>query len=85
MAWSSAAVPSMLATAVGLEPDAFARTLVVRKPRLPWTVPDLNLKGVKVGDSTIDLTFRRHNGFTDVCVDRVHGDCRVVIWPRHLM
>lgn len=84
-AWSSASVPSMLATSVGLEPDAFARTLVVRKPRLPWTVPDLVMKGIKVGDSAVDLTFRRHNGFTEVCVDRVHGDCRVVIWPRQLM
>ena len=84
-AWSSASVPSMLATNLGLEPDAFTRTLVIRKPRLPWTVPDLVLKGVRVGDSAIDLTFRRHNGFTEVCVDRVHGDCRVVIWPRHLM
>lgn len=83
-AWSAASVPSMLATAVGLEPDAFSRTLVVRKPRLPWAVPDLCLKGIKVGDSAVDLIFRRRHGFTEVTVDRVHGDCRVVIWPRHL-
>lgn len=78
-AWSSASVPSMLATLVGLEPDALAGTLVVRKPRLPWTVPDLEMRGVKVGDSSIDLTFRRRQEFTEVSVDRVQGDCRVVV------
>ncbi len=82
-AWSSASVPSMLATAVGLEPDAFGRQLVVRQPRLPWAVPDLNLRGIKVGEAQIDLSFRRRYGFTDVSVDKVQGDCRVVIWPRH--
>jgi glycogen debranching enzyme len=84
-AWASAAVPCMLATAVGLEPDGFARQLVIRQPRLPWAVPDLVIKGIKVADASVDLTFRRRDGFTDVTVDKVCGNCRVVIWPRHLL
>jgi glycogen debranching enzyme len=80
-AWSAAAIPSMLATAVGLEADAFQNRLTLRKPRLPSTVPDLSLHGVRVGDSTIDLSFHRTNGHTAVSVDRLEGDCEVVVDP----
>lgn len=81
-AWASAAIPSMLATAVGLEADAFSKQLLVRQPRLPWALPDLVLRGLKVGKAKVDLTFRRGAYQTDVTVDHVEGECRVVVWPQ---
>ncbi len=80
-AWAAAAIPAMLATAVGLEADAFSRQLVIRQPRLPWTLPNLVLRGVKIGQAKVDLTFQRHGDETDVTVNRVEGDCQVIVQP----
>lgn len=80
-AWAAASVPSMLATAVGLEADAFAKRLIVRQPRLPWTLPNLTLKGVRVGQAKVDLAFQRREGETHVKVTHIEGECQVIVCP----
>jgi glycogen debranching enzyme len=61
-AWAAGAIPSMLATMLGLEPYGFDRRLVVRRPRLPSWLPSVVLRGLRVGGRAADLRFSRDGG-----------------------
>jgi glycogen debranching enzyme len=61
-AWAAGAVPSMLATMLGLEPHGFDGRLVVRRPRLPSWLPSVVLRGLRVGGRGADLRFSRDGG-----------------------
>lgn len=58
-AWAAGSVPFMLQTMLGLEPDGFNRRLRVVRPSLPDGVNCLELRGVRVGDGSVDLEFVR--------------------------
>jgi glycogen debranching enzyme len=79
-AWAAGSVPFLLTTALGLEPEAFARRLRIVRPLLPKTVDDLDVRRLRVGDSRTDLRFRRGEGErVDVEVLSVDGDLDVVV------
>ncbi|HVQ23238.1 MAG TPA: amylo-alpha-1,6-glucosidase, partial [Candidatus Saccharimonadia bacterium] len=61
-AWAAGAMPAMLASMLGLEPDGFARHLLVRRPRLPSWLPSVHLRGLRVGSGRADLRFTREVG-----------------------
>lgn len=64
-AWAAGAVPLLLTTCLGLEPDAFAERLRIVRPRLPDFVDRVELRDLRVGQGTADLEFRRTaNGAT---------------------
>jgi glycogen debranching enzyme len=81
-AWAAGALPSMLIAGLGLAPEALDRRLRVRRPLLPRHLGRAMVRGLRVGDSTVDLLFERDTpsaagvAVTDV---RVDGDLEVVV------
>ncbi len=58
-AWAAGSVPFMLQASLGLEPDAHERRLTVRRPALPPSVDEFELRRLSVGKAKCDLLFRR--------------------------
>jgi glycogen debranching enzyme len=58
-AWAAGALPYLLTTILGLQPDAFARRLTVRSPRLPAGIEWVELRALPIADGTADLRFDR--------------------------
>jgi glycogen debranching enzyme len=70
-AWAAGAMPSMLASMLGLEPAGFEDRLTVRRPRLPSWLPNVELRSLRVGVGRADLRFERDaRGTTRVEVTR---------------
>jgi glycogen debranching enzyme len=84
-AWAAGALPAMLTAGLGLVPDALERTLRIRRPSLPRQIDRLGLRGLRVGDASVDLLFERLTqrtdsvALTDVEID---GDLEVVLEVR---
>jgi hypothetical protein len=70
----------LLATLLGLEPDAFARRLRIVRPMLPDFIDRLHVRGLRVGAARADLAFTRADGRLAVDV-QVDGDLDVVVEP----
>jgi glycogen debranching enzyme len=58
-AWSASALIQLVQIMVGIYPFAPLRVLALVRPRLPAWAPDLTLTGMRVGDASVDLHFRR--------------------------
>jgi glycogen debranching enzyme len=58
-AWSASAVIGLVQTMLGLEPFAPLRLLRVVRPRLPAWLPEVTLRGLRVGHAVADIRFRR--------------------------
>jgi glycogen debranching enzyme len=82
-AWSAASVPFLVATALGLEPEAFERRLRIVQPLLPESCDWLELRRLHVGTATADLRFTRtaHGPAAEVEILRVAGPLDVAIEP----
>lgn len=80
-AWAAGSVPYLVQTALGLEPDAFQKTLRIVRPRLPHFVDRIVLDGLRVGDARVGLRFERVFEGVDVQVLRVDGDLEVEVEP----
>jgi glycogen debranching enzyme len=83
-AWAAGALPSMLTAGLGLVPDGLHGVLRIRRPSLPRLINRLELHGLRVAGSSIDLVFERvarNNAvaLTDVQID---GDVEVVLEVR---
>jgi glycogen debranching enzyme len=78
-AWASGAIPYLLRTALGLEPDAPNGCLTIRRPILPDWLGSVEVKGLQVGKSSLDLRYERVNGVTLVALVHREGDAQVLI------
>jgi glycogen debranching enzyme len=79
-AWAAGTLPYLLQALLGLEPDAFAKRLALVRPRLPASIPDVHLAGLRVGTASVDLQFtRRADGTAHVEVERVTGELAVSV------
>lgn len=78
-AWASGAVPYLLRTALGLQPDAFARRLVVRRPSLPPWLGSVQVEGLAVGDSRLSLRYERVHDQTLVALTAREGNVDLII------
>jgi glycogen debranching enzyme len=78
-AWAAGSVPYMLATVLGLVPEAFEERLRIVRPILPDQISRLELHNLQVGQARVDLRFRRVQDRTEVDVLRREGtlDVRV--------
>ena len=81
-AWAAGAIPYLLVSTLGLEPDGFAGELRIREPRLPRGIEAVELKNVPVGLGTADLRFELTDGGTEVEVVATTGNIRVTTPPR---
>src|SRR3954447_16730973 len=74
-AWAAGALPDLLTTTLGLEPDGVAHRLTIRAPRLPAGIELVELRAIPVRGGSVDLRFeRRDYGASDVEVVATSGD-----------
>lgn len=77
-AWAAGSIPFVLQICLGLAPNAAARRLLVVRPRLPSWLEHVNLRGLQVGDSVVDLEFDREETGVQVQVTRQVGQLNVI-------
>ncbi len=76
-AWAAGTFPHLVTTALGLVPDGFGRRLQIVEPQLPEFLDHLTLRGIRVADGRVDLSFQRSGSGTQVDATRVEGDLTV--------
>lgn len=80
-AWNQSALPLLLQTMLGLQPVAPLHLLAV-DPLLPPWLPEVVIEGLRLGETTATLRFRRReDGHTDAEVVRKRGPLRLVRQP----
>jgi glycogen debranching enzyme len=78
-AWASATVLGLIGACLGISFDAKARQVRFRRPSLPEQINELHLRGLRLGDASVDLLFRRHANDVAVNVVRREGDIEVIV------
>lgn len=78
-AWAAGALPFLVVTLLGLEPDAFNQRLRIVRPLLPRGLDRLDVTGLRVGRATVDLAFRRGPDGIDAEVTHLDGTLAVEI------
>jgi glycogen debranching enzyme len=78
-AWSAGAVPYLLTTGLGLEPNGFNYQLRIKRPMLPRYVDQVEIRGVRVGQACADLLFSRSGDHVAVKVQRLEGEMEVTL------
>jgi glycogen debranching enzyme len=58
-AWAAGTIPALLVSALGLEPDGFARSLSVRRPRLPQGIETVEVRDLPLADGRVSLRYDR--------------------------
>ena len=78
-AWSAGAVPYLLTTGLGLEPDGFNYQLRIKRPMLPKYVDQVEIRGLRVGQACADVLFSRSGDHVAVKVQRLEGEMEVTL------
>jgi glycogen debranching enzyme len=77
-AWAAGAVPFLLQTCLGLVPNASSRQLRIVRPRVPAWLEHVELRGLRVGQGSVDVQFTRDNTGTNAEVKKCGSDVRVI-------
>jgi len=83
-AWAAGAFPMLLHAILGLRPDAQNRSLLIVRPRLPYWLNTVQLRGLRIGRGYVDLLFQRRQMRTHVEVLEGAGGIEVATasrWP----
>ncbi len=81
-AWAAGAIPFMIESLLGLMPKAFENRLEIVRPVLPAFARQLELHGLRVGKSSVDLRFKRTpDGLVDTHITQVRGKLDVEVRP----
>jgi glycogen debranching enzyme len=78
-AWAAGAIPYLLQSVLGIVPDALGRQLDIRRPCLPPWLGSVVLRGLRVGDASLDLCYQRSGKDTLVALLDRKGDVSVRI------
>jgi glycogen debranching enzyme len=78
-AWAAGSIPYMLASTLGLRPDAFNRRLCIEYPHLPSWLESVTVRHLRVGEAEVDLRYERVEDETLVAVTRKRGDVEVSV------
>jgi glycogen debranching enzyme len=78
-AWSAGAVFMLLQACLGLSIDAPLAQITFRYPRLPPNIERLSIRGLEVGEASVDLTLQGGPGVFSVTVDRRVGNLNVAV------
>ncbi len=78
-AWAAASLPYMLQALLGFAPDAFAQRLRIVRPCLPDWLDWVVIRGLRVGQGTVDLRFERSGPAALVAVLQKEGEITVTI------
>jgi glycogen debranching enzyme len=76
-AWAAGAMPYLLETLLGLQPEAFEQRLRIVRPILPDFLDHVKLLGLRVGRATVDLNFQR--GPNGIRVEVMAGEGRLKV------
>ena len=69
----------MLQSVLGIGIDALDGQIVLAHPVLPEGLNEIAVRGLAVGEASVDFTVRRHGGAVSVSVDRREGKIDLVI------
>ncbi len=72
-AWASAAPLLMMRSYAGMHAQAHKQQLSIVRPSIPAPITRVDLVGMRVGDTRLDLSFLQHGGMTAVNVMRKDG------------
>jgi glycogen debranching enzyme len=79
-AWASGAVPYLLETSLGLQPDAFEKRLRIVQPDLPDFIQHVEIHRLRIGGAKVDLRFERNrDGVIQVHPLKVDGQLDVLV------
>jgi glycogen debranching enzyme len=80
-AWAAGAIPYLVTGGLGLVPDALQGRLRIRRPSLPRWLNRVEVRGLRIAGSSVDLQFERtHEGGPVALADaRIEGDVEVVL------
>ena len=80
-AWAAGSIPYLMTGGLGLVPDGLNRRLRIRRPSLPRWLNRVEVRGLRVADSRIDLMFERTATGGPVALADAHieGDVEVVL------
>ncbi len=81
-AWAAGSIPFLLECALGLDPDALENRLTIVRPSLPRRLDRVDVTGLEIGGSRVDLRFERDGDEATLADARVDGDVEVVLATR---
>jgi glycogen debranching enzyme len=77
-AWASASLFGFLQASLGLQIDHVAGEIRLDRPTLPGFLDHLDLRGVRLGEASVDLRIHRYGDDVAVTVTGRNGELRVV-------
>jgi glycogen debranching enzyme len=77
-AWASAASFLLIESCLGLTIQGAENRVIFNRPSLPEGIPQLSIRGLRVGEATVDLLFERQIDTVRVQVLEKQGDIEVV-------
>jgi glycogen debranching enzyme len=78
-AWAAGAVYLLLRASLGLHINALTRQVILREPVLPSFLDYVRLRGLGVGDASVDLSIFRSGSAVAVTADRRSGDIEILV------
>lgn len=83
-AWAAGTFPMLLQAMLGLAPNASKNELRIVGPKLPHWLDEVEVRGLRVGNSSVDLLFERRRGRIKASVTAGRGVNIVFAkkWPR---
>ena len=80
-AWAAGSIPYLVLAGLGLVPDALRGRLRIRRPSLPGWLDRVQVRNLRIAESSVDLTFERtaSGGPIALADARVTGDIDVVL------
>jgi glycogen debranching enzyme len=80
-AWAAGAIPYLITGGLGLVPDGLSGRLRVRRPSLPRWLNRVEVSGLRIAGSRVDLLFERAGDGEQVALTdaRIDGDVEVVL------
>jgi hypothetical protein len=80
-AWAAGAIPYLVTGGLGLVPDGLRGRLRIRRPSLPRWLNRVEVSGLRIAGSRVDLLFERAGTGEQVALTDAHieGDVEVVL------
>jgi glycogen debranching enzyme len=78
-AWAAGSIPYLLKWGLGLSPDALDNRLRVVRPSLPRWLERVEVTGLEIGNSRVDLQFERAGDQITLADAHIEGDLEVVL------
>ena len=77
--WAAAAVFMLVEACLGMSVRAGQKQILLEQPCLPEGLPQLSIKGLRVGDASVDLFFERQERTVKVQVTDQQGELDVLV------